>query len=225
MSNPTTPFSWQMPTATDLVTDLPADFEVFGQAVATSLADLLGGTTGQALVKASDTDMDFTWATAASGGMTLISTTTLTGASTTISSIPATYKNLQLVLQNMRCASDETAFRFRVNSDSATRYNFQSFYETANTLTFSTDYIQLVASVDNGTSTALSITNVPDYANTGTWKMFISNTLANNATTPTSAQVNNTVAYYNQTGAINSFTIFCAAGNITSGTALLYGVK
>ncbi len=50
-----------MPTATDLVTDLPADFEVFGQAVATSLADLLGGTTGQVLSKTSNTDMDFTW--------------------------------------------------------------------------------------------------------------------------------------------------------------------
>jgi len=63
MSNPTTPFSWQMPTATDLVTDLPADFEVFGQAVATSLADLLGGTTGQVLSKTTGTDMDFTWVT------------------------------------------------------------------------------------------------------------------------------------------------------------------
>ena len=61
MTNPTTPFSWQMPTATDLVTDLPADFEVFGQAVATSMADLLGGTTGQVLAKASNTDMDFSW--------------------------------------------------------------------------------------------------------------------------------------------------------------------
>jgi len=50
-----------MPTASDLVTDLPADFEVFGQAVATSMADLLGGTTGQVLSKASNTDMDFTW--------------------------------------------------------------------------------------------------------------------------------------------------------------------
>ena len=50
-----------MPTATDLVTDLPADFEVFGQAVATSMADLLGGTTGQVLSKNSNTDMDFTW--------------------------------------------------------------------------------------------------------------------------------------------------------------------
>jgi len=52
-----------MPTATDLVTDLPADFETFGQAVATSMADLLGGTTGQVLSKASNTDMDFTWVT------------------------------------------------------------------------------------------------------------------------------------------------------------------
>lgn len=50
-----------MPTATDLVTDLPADFEVFGQAVATSMGDLLGGTTGQVLSKTSATDMDFTW--------------------------------------------------------------------------------------------------------------------------------------------------------------------
>ena len=52
-----------MPTATDLVTDLPADFETFGQAVATSMADLLGGTSGQVLSKASNTDMDFTWVT------------------------------------------------------------------------------------------------------------------------------------------------------------------
>ncbi len=50
-----------MPTSSDLVTDLPADFEVFGQAVDTSLADLKGGTTGQVLSKASNTNMDFTW--------------------------------------------------------------------------------------------------------------------------------------------------------------------
>jgi hypothetical protein len=61
MGNPTTNFGWQMPTATDLVTDLPADFEVFGQAVDTDFVDLLGGTTGQVLSKTSATDMAFTW--------------------------------------------------------------------------------------------------------------------------------------------------------------------
>jgi hypothetical protein len=63
MTNPTSNFGWQMPTSTDLVTDLPADFETFGQAVDTSLAELKGGTTGQVLSKTSNTDMDFTWVT------------------------------------------------------------------------------------------------------------------------------------------------------------------
>lgn len=72
MTNPTNPFNWQMPTASDLVTDLPADFETFGQAVATSMADLLGGTTGQILSKASNTDMDFTWVTNDVGDITAV---------------------------------------------------------------------------------------------------------------------------------------------------------
>jgi len=70
MSNPTSNFNWQMPTATDLVTDLPADFEVFGQAVDTSLADLKGGTTGQILAKNSNTNMDFVWITNDVGDIT-----------------------------------------------------------------------------------------------------------------------------------------------------------
>ena len=61
MANPTTAFGWVMPTATDLVTDLPADFAVFGQGVDTSMQYLLGGTTGQVLSKTSGTNMAFTW--------------------------------------------------------------------------------------------------------------------------------------------------------------------
>ena len=75
MSNPTSNYGWQMPTATDLVTDLPADFEVFGQAVDTALMDLKGGTTGQVLAKASNADMDFVWS-ADAAGMTNPMTTT-----------------------------------------------------------------------------------------------------------------------------------------------------
>ena len=83
MSNPTTPFNWQMPTNTDLVTDLPADFEVFGQAVATSMADLLGGTTGQILSKATNADMDFTWIANDQGDITGVTATSpLTGGGT-----------------------------------------------------------------------------------------------------------------------------------------------
>ena len=70
MANPTTNFGWQMPTSTDLVTDLPANFEVFGQAVDTSLMDLKGGTTGQVLSKTTSTNMDFTWITPTTGTIT-----------------------------------------------------------------------------------------------------------------------------------------------------------
>jgi len=83
MSNPTTPFNWQMPTNTDLVTDLPADFEVFGQAVASSMADLLGGTSGQILSKATNADMDFTWINNDQGDITGVTATSpLTGGGT-----------------------------------------------------------------------------------------------------------------------------------------------
>jgi hypothetical protein len=63
MANPTTYFGWVMPTSASLVTNLPADFNTFGQGVDTSLQDLLGGTTGQVLSKTSATNMDFTWVT------------------------------------------------------------------------------------------------------------------------------------------------------------------
>jgi len=68
MANPTTYFGWVMPNSADLVTDLPADFNVFGQGVDTSMSQLLGGTTGQVLSKTSATNMAFTWITPSSAG-------------------------------------------------------------------------------------------------------------------------------------------------------------
>jgi len=70
MANPTTNFGWVMPTSASLVTNLPADFNTFGQAVDTSMSELLGGTTGQVLSKTSATNMDFTWVTPQAGDIT-----------------------------------------------------------------------------------------------------------------------------------------------------------
>ena len=57
----TTNFGWETPDDTDLVKDGAAAIRTLGSAIDTSLVDLKGGTTGQVLAKASNTDMDFSW--------------------------------------------------------------------------------------------------------------------------------------------------------------------
>lgn len=67
MATTTPNFGWAVPTSTDLVKDGATAIETLGDSIDASLVDLKGGTTGQVLAKASGTDMDFTWATDASG--------------------------------------------------------------------------------------------------------------------------------------------------------------
>ena len=57
----TTYFDWSTPDDTDLVKDGAAAIRTLGSDIDTSMADLLGGTTGQVLSKTSATDMAFTW--------------------------------------------------------------------------------------------------------------------------------------------------------------------
>ena len=55
-------------------------------------------------------------------GMTLLSTTTLSGASVTISNIPPIYKSLIGYVTNLLPADDATFLYIRANSDSGTNY-------------------------------------------------------------------------------------------------------
>jgi len=57
----TSNFGWTTPADTDLVKDGAAAIRTLGNGIDTSLVDLKGGTTGQVLSKASNTDLDFSW--------------------------------------------------------------------------------------------------------------------------------------------------------------------
>ena len=61
MATVTPNFNWPVPTSTDLVKDGATAIEALGDSIDASLVDLKGGTTGQVLAKASNTDMDFSW--------------------------------------------------------------------------------------------------------------------------------------------------------------------
>ena len=60
----TSNFGWTTPADTDLVKDGAAAIRTLGNGIDTSFVDLKGGTTGQLLSKASNTDLDFTWTAA-----------------------------------------------------------------------------------------------------------------------------------------------------------------
>ena len=250
----TTNYSWTTPDDTALVKDGAAAIRSLGTAIDTTtfnnasaaiaktIVDAKGDiivataadTVSRLAVGANDTVLvadsaqatGVKWATPASGGMTLISTTTLTGASVTISSIPATYYNLQLVIRNYKPATDNEALMIRINADSAAnRHGITTTYGGSQNATFGVTEAQTTLGNDNSVANGLIILDIYDYANAVTWKYWQSQSLNVNNTTTTNADVYRNHGRYNQTGAISSLQLFPQVGNFTSGTALLYGVK
>jgi hypothetical protein len=63
MATTTTNFSFPIPQSTDLVKDGATAIAALGTSVDTQFVDLKGGTTGQVLAKASNTDLDYPWVT------------------------------------------------------------------------------------------------------------------------------------------------------------------
>ena len=83
MSTTTTNFGWTVPSDTDLVKDGAAAIRTALGGVDTSFVDLKGGTSGQVLAKASNTDLDYTWTTPQVGDITAVTAGTgLTGGGT-----------------------------------------------------------------------------------------------------------------------------------------------
>ena len=150
----TTPnYGWVMPDPTDFVTDLPADFEIFGDAVDTTLeaietkldvitteGDLIVGdasgdpvrvpvgTAGQVLASDGDT---VEWINPTGGGMTLIATATPSAAtSVSFTSIPTTFKTLILVAEGVFMSINDRGCGVRLNNDTAINYHFAGLHHT-----------------------------------------------------------------------------------------------
>jgi hypothetical protein len=161
--------------------------------------------------------------------MTLINSggTTLSGASVTISSIPATYKDLRLVVRNFRPATDARSLRLQFNGDANNRYASQGSSSFISNGAFADPELAIFPTADNGTSTGLYIATIYDYANTNTMKVVKCHvSVSQNATTPANINASIDFGIYSQTTAISSITFLGNnSSNITSGTVFLYGVN
>lgn len=210
-------------------TIVDAKGDLIAATAADTVARLAVGTNDQVLTADSSTATGLKWATAASGGETLISTTTLSGSSITLSSIPSTYKSLKFVVRNFRPSADYEPLNVRFNGDStANRYFGGSSTTNIDGQTFSQAgiYGGGAEQQDSGAAgNALSVTEIYDYTNTTTWKMLTTTSIANNGGTPTWINAQRRIGAYNQTSAISSITLYVDSGTITSGTVLLYGVN
>ena len=72
MATVTTNFNFPIPQSTDLVKDGATAIAALGTAIDTDFVDLKGGTTGQVLAKASNTDLDYSWTTPQVGDITAV---------------------------------------------------------------------------------------------------------------------------------------------------------
>jgi hypothetical protein len=200
-----------------------------GDLIVGTAADTAGrlgiGTAGQVLkVNSGATALE--WGAAGGGGMTLISTTSLTGGSISLSSISSSYVNLFIVVQGFRPATDSANLYMRINGDSTSNRHFHSVNGDIYTgEAFSTTSINCSNGQDNGTTNSTIAITVFDYANSSTWKLVNSSALTNNSSTSANLNYRYGFGAYNQTGAITSLDFFPSSGNFTSGTLLLYGVK
>jgi hypothetical protein len=243
----TTNYGWTTPNDTDLVKDGAAAIRTLGSSIdtttkalnpSTTLGDIeyrsatantntrLGiGTNGQVLAVSSGVPA---WITSSSGGMTLLSTTALSGASTTISVSSTGYNELKIIIRNFFNAGDIQRMRFNGNTSTDYSYVVQYYDGTAGTGSLSGSQtgrfqssFNLYTSAANSTNDGTAQITIYDPADSGDNKLYtVSSGGRGSATFFQGAFGSGT---FNASGAITSITLF--GSSTQGGDVLIYGVK
>jgi len=172
------------------------------------------------------------WGTVSAGGMTLLSTTSLSSSSVTVSSISQAYKNLVIYVKDMTFASGEAALRLRLNGDTSS--NYVDGFVTANARllpTMSTtgsqnDFMRVTGLQPRyNSANFFAEIEIPDYTNTATAKIVKMNNKFNDQDDSSQCSSTGSGAWSKAPEAIDSITIYLSASTFSSGSIEIYGIK
>jgi hypothetical protein len=149
--------------------------------------------------------------------------TALSGASVTVSSIPATYRQLYVEVLAVRNTTAGTSANIRFNSDTSSKYGVRGYSNTDAAPAYGTQ-IQLYNNLNNASPYNTATFTIFNYTDTG-YKLGFNNTGGDHASfIGTNVWMNAQNFLYWGSSAISS-TTFLTTDTFAGGTAYIYGVK
>ena len=199
--------------------------DIYYASAANTPARLAIGSTSNVLTVAGGVP---TWAAPAAGGMTLLSTTSLSGATTTVTISDATYINLFVVAYRVANDTANGDFRFKLNSDATmTQADLYRFSSTTGTGGVGGGFLNLtngngILRTNNDNYFAINIYN---YASAAQYKAFDFRGIFSSTQSGNPVTVEFGAGGYPTNTAITSLIFENSNGNLNGGTVLVYGVK
>ncbi len=254
----TTNYGWTTPADTDLVKDGASAIRTLGTAIDTTVFNNAGAAIAKTIVDAkgdiiaataadtvarlavgandtvltadSSTATGLKWAAPSSGGLTLLSTTTLSSTSTTISGISGSYTNLMFFVYGVNL-SGSNEFRVKPNNSGSITDNcglgrqdgFGTGIVGATNDDIRLDYTSNTRDLGSGNTDNFFSFVINNYASASTYKTFHGNGGYNNSAGNRCAFLEGGI--FKSNTAISSLVFTAGGATFNAGTVLVYGVK
>jgi hypothetical protein len=206
-------------------TIVDAKGDIIAATAADTVSRLAVGSNDQVLTADSSTATGLKWAAPSAGGMTSIASGSLSGTSVTISSIPATYNNLVIIIRDFYTLNTASGLRIRLNGNSTSGTYGAGYISMGSTsvTNFATTQTFIFTPLDRTSDqNTFAYFEIFDYANSMNKKgMFYTQTELTNDN-------RNAMGHFfaKITSAINSVTITNEdPDTFGGGTYQIYGVK
>jgi len=203
MATVTPNYGWDVPTSTDYVKDGATAIETLGDDIDSTLYGLVGANTKV--------------------GMQLLSTTTLSGASTTISGISQAYADLEIWIYGMTNATASGNFRCAPNGTTTIAHSGGSYNSggSLGNLGFNNDYIVSVNAVDRAVSNNAIKIKIENYASATNYKSLSVTFNYINSAGNSLSEIHGGGVKTNS--AITSLVFSNTGGSFTAGTVKVWG--